>query len=86
MALPTRLLRRWLARLENKNAQNEYYLTDIVKFAVADGVAVVAHQITDAAQVAGVNSPVQLAELEYVVGSREASAALAENYVGLPLN
>ena len=70
MAVPTRLLRRWLERLDNKNAQNEYYLTDIVKFAVADGVAVVAHQITDAAQVAGVNSPVQLAELERVYQQR----------------
>ena len=72
MAVPTRLLRRWLARLDNKNAQNEYYLTDIVKFAVQDGVAVVAHQITDAAQVAGVNSPVQLAELERVYQQRQA--------------
>ena len=70
MAVPTRLLRRWLERLDNRNAQNEYYLTDIVKFAVADGVAVVAHQITDAAQVAGVNSPVQLAELERVYQQR----------------
>ena len=41
-----------------------------MKFAVADGVAVVAHQITDAAQVAGVNSPVQLAELERVYQAR----------------
>ena len=70
MAVPTRLLRRWLERLDNQNAQNEYYLTDIVKFAVADGVAVVAHQILDAAQVAGVNSPVQLAELERVYQQR----------------
>ena len=72
MAVPTRLLRGWLARLDNKNAQNEYYLTDIVKFAVTDGVAVVAHQITDAAQVAGINSPVQLAELERVYQLRQA--------------
>ena len=72
MAVPTRLLRSWLARLDNHNAQNEYYLTDIVKFAVLDGVAVVAHQITDAAQVAGVNSPVQLAELERVYQQRMA--------------
>jgi bifunctional UDP-N-acetylglucosamine pyrophosphorylase/glucosamine-1-phosphate N-acetyltransferase len=64
MAVPAAHLKQWLARLDNKNAQNEYYLTDIVKFAVADGVAVVAHKITDAVQVAGVNSPVQLAELE----------------------
>jgi len=84
MAVPTRLLRRWLARLDNQNAQNEYYLTDIVKFAVEDGVAVVAHQITDAAQVAGVNSPVQLAELERVhqqrlaVGLMEQGVRLAD--------
>lgn len=64
MAVPARLLKGWLARLDNHNAQKEYYLTDIVKFAVADGVRVVAHKIDDAVQVAGVNSPVQLAELE----------------------
>jgi bifunctional UDP-N-acetylglucosamine pyrophosphorylase/glucosamine-1-phosphate N-acetyltransferase len=78
MAVPTRLLRAWLARLDNKNAQNEYYLTDIVKFAVADGVAVVAHRITDAAQVAGVNSPVQLAELERVHQLRIATALMEQ--------
>ena len=78
MAVPTRLLRGWLARLDNKNAQNEYYLTEIVKFAVADGVAVVAHQITDAAQVAGVNSPVQLAELERVYQLRQATALMEQ--------
>ncbi len=78
MAVPTRLLRSWLGRLDNKNAQNEYYLTDIVKFAVADGVAVVAHQIMDAAQVAGVNSPVQLAELERVYQARLANAFMEQ--------
>ncbi len=78
MAVPTVLLRRWLARLDNQNAQREYYLTDIVKFAAADGVAVVAHQITDAAQVAGVNSPVQLAELERVYQSRCAVALMEQ--------
>lgn len=64
MAVPAQQLKTWLARLDNKNAQGEYYLTDIVKFAVADGCPVVAHKIHDAAQVAGVNSPVQLADLE----------------------
>ncbi len=64
MAVPAAALKRWLARLDNQNAQGEYYLTDIVRFAVADGEHVVAHKITDAVQVAGVNSPVQLAELE----------------------
>jgi bifunctional UDP-N-acetylglucosamine pyrophosphorylase / glucosamine-1-phosphate N-acetyltransferase len=78
MAVPTRLLRSWLEKLDNKNAQNEYYLTDIVKFAVADGVAVVAHPITDAAQVAGVNSPVQLAELERIHQQRQALALMEQ--------
>lgn len=82
MAVPAKLLKTWLARLDNQNAQNEYYLTDIVKFAVADGVSVVAHQITDAVQVAGVNSPVQLAELERAYQSRRAYA-LMENGVRL---
>ncbi|MDB5964252.1 MAG: glucosamine-phosphate N-acetyltransferase / UDP-N-acetylglucosamine pyrophosphorylase [Polaromonas sp.] len=78
MAVPTRLLKNWLARLDNRNAQNEYYLTDIVTFAVDDGVAVVAHQITDAAQVAGVNSPVQLAELERAYQQRQALALMEQ--------
>ena len=72
MAVPARLLKAWLARLDNQNAQGEYYLTDVVKFAVADDVPVVAHKIADALQVAGVNSPVQLAELERAHQLRQA--------------
>ena len=72
MALPARQLKQWLARLDRNNAQGEYYLTGIVKFAVADGVEVVAHKITDALQVAGVNSPLQLAELERACQRRTA--------------
>lgn len=64
MAVPTRLLRAWLARLDNHNAQQEYYLTDVVKFAVADGCQVQVHCISEAWQVEGVNNPVQLAALE----------------------
>ncbi len=70
MAAPAAKLQHWLARLDNKNAQGEFYLTDVVKFAVADGVPVVGCKITDEAQVAGVNSPVQLAELERVYQKR----------------
>jgi bifunctional UDP-N-acetylglucosamine pyrophosphorylase/glucosamine-1-phosphate N-acetyltransferase len=78
MAVPAKLLKGWLARLDNKNAQGEYYLTDIVKFAVADGLTVVAHKINDAAQVAGVNSPVQLAELERVYQQRLANTLMEQ--------
>ncbi|WP_295956607.1 bifunctional UDP-N-acetylglucosamine diphosphorylase/glucosamine-1-phosphate N-acetyltransferase GlmU [Rhodoferax sp.] len=82
MAAPAARLRTWLARLDNRNAQAEYYLTDIVKMAVADGVPVVAHKITDEVQVAGVNSPVQLAELERAY-QRQQAVALMEQGVRL---
>jgi bifunctional UDP-N-acetylglucosamine pyrophosphorylase / glucosamine-1-phosphate N-acetyltransferase len=78
MAVPAVQLKRWLARLDNQNAQGEYYLTDVVKFAVADGVDVVAHKIDDPVQVAGVNSPVQLAELERAYQLRQARRLMEE--------
>jgi bifunctional UDP-N-acetylglucosamine pyrophosphorylase/glucosamine-1-phosphate N-acetyltransferase len=61
---PTRRLKAWLGSLSNNNAQGEYYLTDIVAKAVADGVPVVSAQPSAEWEVAGVNSKVQLAELE----------------------
>ena len=64
MAIPTRHLKKWLAALSNNNAQGEYYLTDIVAQAVADGVPVVSASPSGEWEVAGVNSKVQLAELE----------------------
>ncbi|MGZ5845992.1 MAG: bifunctional UDP-N-acetylglucosamine diphosphorylase/glucosamine-1-phosphate N-acetyltransferase GlmU [Ramlibacter sp.] len=64
MAVPNALLKPWLARLTNDNAQGEYYLTDVVRHAVADGAPVVAVDCTDRLQVEGVNSPLQLAQLE----------------------
>jgi bifunctional UDP-N-acetylglucosamine pyrophosphorylase/glucosamine-1-phosphate N-acetyltransferase len=76
MAVPAALLKRWLARLDNQNAQGEYYLTDIVKFAVQDGVTVLAQKTEDAVQVAGINSPVQLAELERAYQRRQALALM----------
>ncbi|MGZ8289659.1 MAG: bifunctional UDP-N-acetylglucosamine diphosphorylase/glucosamine-1-phosphate N-acetyltransferase GlmU [Telluria sp.] len=64
MVAPTKHLKRWLSTLENNNAQGEYYLTDIVARAVADRVPVVSAQPSAEWEVAGVNSKVQLAELE----------------------
>jgi bifunctional UDP-N-acetylglucosamine pyrophosphorylase / glucosamine-1-phosphate N-acetyltransferase len=64
MAAPTAQLKKYLALLDDKNAQKEFYLTDIVKHAVADGARVTALKISDEAQVAGINSPAQLQELE----------------------
>ena len=64
MAAPTALLSRWVLALKNDNVQHEYYLTDIVAMAVAEGVPVVATPAPGETEVLGVNSPVQLADLE----------------------
>ena len=66
MIAPTAHLKRWLATLSNNNAQGEYYLTDIVARAVADGVPVVSAQPDAIWETLGVNSKVQLAELERI--------------------
>ncbi|MDH3208803.1 MAG: NTP transferase domain-containing protein, partial [Burkholderiaceae bacterium] len=64
MAAPTAALKGWLAKLGCNNAQGEYYLTDVVALAVAEGVPVVAVPAQDETEVLGVNSPLQLADLE----------------------
>jgi bifunctional UDP-N-acetylglucosamine pyrophosphorylase/glucosamine-1-phosphate N-acetyltransferase len=66
LVAPTAKLKQWLAGLSNNNAQGEYYLTDIVARAVADGVAVVSAQPGAEWETLGVNSKVQLAELERI--------------------
>jgi bifunctional UDP-N-acetylglucosamine pyrophosphorylase/glucosamine-1-phosphate N-acetyltransferase len=76
MAVPTAALKRWLANLTNDNVQGEYYLTDIVAMAVADGTPVVAAQPASEAEVLGVNSPLQLADLE-----RRYQKLLAEGFM-----
>ena len=77
MAAPTAALKRWLGRLTDHNAQREYYLTDVVAMAVADGVPVVTHAAHDETEVLGVNSPAQLADLERRVQRRQADALMA---------
>jgi bifunctional UDP-N-acetylglucosamine pyrophosphorylase/glucosamine-1-phosphate N-acetyltransferase len=78
MALPNKALKNWLMRLENNNSQGEFYLTDIVKFAVSDGCQVVASKTADRVQVDGVNSPAQLAELERAYQRRLATRLMAQ--------
>ncbi len=78
MVAPTAHLKRWLAGLSNQNAQGEYYLTDIVAQAVADGVPVVSAQPAAEWEVAGVNSKVQLAELERIHQGNIARALLEQ--------
>jgi len=72
MAVPNASLKRWLAGLTNNNAQGEYYLTDIVELAVKEGAEVAAVKAPEQVQVDGVNSPIQLAELERAFQLRQA--------------
>jgi len=64
LAAPTGHLCQWVRALRSDNAQQEYYLTDIVAMAVAQGMEVSAVQPHDATEVLGINSPAQLADLE----------------------
>jgi bifunctional UDP-N-acetylglucosamine pyrophosphorylase / glucosamine-1-phosphate N-acetyltransferase len=76
MAVPNKLLKGWLGRLSNKNAQGEYYLTEIVQLAVGDGVEVAAVKASEKMQVDGVNSPSQLAALERAFQLGQAGALM----------
>jgi bifunctional UDP-N-acetylglucosamine pyrophosphorylase/glucosamine-1-phosphate N-acetyltransferase len=78
MAVPSARLKNWLSRLTNDNAQGEYYLTDIVQLAVQDGCEVVASPAVEQVEVDGVNSPVQLAELERAFQLRQARALMEQ--------
>jgi bifunctional UDP-N-acetylglucosamine pyrophosphorylase/glucosamine-1-phosphate N-acetyltransferase len=70
-------LKQWLGRLSNNNAQNEYYLTDIIEMAVEDGVSIETSQPSSADEVLGVNNRSQLAYLERAYQSQQAQQLMA---------
>jgi len=76
VAAPTKKLKSWLTRLQNNNAQKEYYLTDIVGLATKERVPVTAIQADAAWETLGVNSKTQLAELERIYQRALATALL----------
>ena len=76
MVVPNQSLHNWLPKLENKNSQKEYYLTDIVKMAVTDGVKVEATHPEHAWETLGINSKVQLAALERIYQDETAGRLL----------
>jgi bifunctional UDP-N-acetylglucosamine pyrophosphorylase/glucosamine-1-phosphate N-acetyltransferase len=82
LVVPTAPLRRWLGQLSNRNAQGEYYLTDVIASAVADGMPVVSVHPGADWETLGVNSKVQLAQLERIHQGNLAHALL-ENGVTL---
>ncbi|MBT5907514.1 MAG: bifunctional UDP-N-acetylglucosamine diphosphorylase/glucosamine-1-phosphate N-acetyltransferase GlmU, partial [Gammaproteobacteria bacterium] len=70
-------LKDWLSRLSNDNAQGEYYLTDVVAMAVADGHLVESMTTGDEYEVQGVNDKLQLCMLERHFQMIQAQALLA---------
>lgn len=78
MAMPNIELKKWLSRLSNNNAQGEYYLTDIVEMAVNDQVNVIAVITTDEWSVTGINSKVDLSQIERVHQTRIAQQLLQQ--------
>ena len=64
MAVKAELLKGWLGQLNNSNAQQEYYLTDVIAMAVKDNYTVHTTQPDNEQEVMGVNNRVQLADLE----------------------
>lgn len=76
LVAPTARLKDWLTRITNDNAQGEYYLTDIIALAVADGVSVQAAQPAAGWETLGVNSRIQQAELERLWQAEQARRLL----------
>ena len=78
LAASTADLKRWLQRIGNDNAQREYYLTDVVKLAVAEGKAVATVKPDAYFEVLGVNSKPQLARLERILQWENAQTLMAK--------
>ena len=71
VAMRAQSLNNWLGKIENDNAQQEYYLTDVIALAVADGVSINAHICKDSDEVMGINNRIQQAEAERVYQLRQ---------------
>ena len=78
LCVPRQRLEGWLGRLSNANAQGEYYLTDVIAMAVADGLRVATAQPQAAMEVQGANDRLQLAELERFYQLRIARRLMAQ--------
>lgn len=77
MAMTAEQLRRWLPRLSAENAQGEYYLTDVIAMAAADGIEIQATQPASPIEVEGINDRRQLAALERAYQCRQAERLMA---------
>ncbi len=77
MTVSGRDLKKWLSRLDNNNAQNEYYLTDLIELAVKEGEQVASYIVADEHEIEGINNKIQLAALERVFQQRKANELMS---------
>jgi len=78
LAAPATSLRRWVGKLDNRNAQGEYYLTDVVAMAAADGTSINTCAPGDIFEVLGVNSKLELATLERILQKNQADELMKQ--------
>jgi bifunctional UDP-N-acetylglucosamine pyrophosphorylase/glucosamine-1-phosphate N-acetyltransferase len=78
MAMPNAQLKHWLANINNQNAQQEYYLTDIIALSVNEGRAVLPHVVANAWSVTGINSKLDLQQIEREYQLRQANALMTQ--------
>ena len=78
MAVQGAQLKQWLSQLGNNNAQGEYYLTDIIEMAVADGMTIITSQPSSVDEVLGVNNRIQLSHLERVYQTEQANLLMEQ--------
>lgn len=81
LAVNASQLKKWIAQLDNDNAQGEFYLTDIVGMAVSDGVAINTANPDEICEIEGVNNKRQLAELERAFQLRQAHQLMEEGLI-----
>ena len=75
---PGKKLKDWLNAIDNNNAQGEYYLTDVVALAVADGVTVNGVKANEWVEVMGINDKKQLAEAERALQARQVNELMQQ--------
>lgn len=76
MAMPNAQLKSWLSQISNHNAQKEYYLTDIISLSVKEGRTVLPQVVADAWSVTGINSKLDLHDIEREFQTRKARALM----------
>ena len=81
LAAPAGRLKAWLDRVGNDNAQGEFYLTDVIALAVADGVTVIGEPALDLDEIAGINDRSQLAAAEGALRARRAHELMTEGAI-----